>query len=131
LAVAVDTNVVVRLIIADDEEQLEAVHKLLEAQTFYVPLTVLLETHWVLRSRYNLSVEETATALLGLSGLEGVELQNAPWAEWAIERFTEGADFADMLHLAACEDVTGLATFDRKLGRSAGEAVPVPVLTLR
>ncbi len=117
--------------IADDEKQLETVRELLKAQTLFVPLTVLLEAHWVLRSRYSFSSAETATALLSLSRLEGIELQNSQWAEWAIARFMKGADFADMLHLAACEDVTQLATFDRTLGRSAGADSPVPVLTLR
>jgi predicted nucleic-acid-binding protein len=131
LAVAVDTNVIVRLMIADDKKQLQTVHELLEAETFFVPLTVLLEAHWVLRSRYNMTAQDTATALLGLSRLRGIELQNGPWAEWAITRFAEGADFADMLHLAACDDVTQLATFDRNLGRDAGEDSPVPVSTLR
>ena len=117
--------------VADDEEQLGTVRDLLKRRTLYIPMTVLLEAHWVLRSRYGFSAKETAAALQGLARLEGIELQNSPSAEWALTRFAEGADLADMLHLASCENVDGLATFDRKLRRSAGDDLPVQVLTLR
>ena len=52
-----DTNVLVRLLIEDDASQTRRARKLVdtaiaEQETVLVSLPVLLETEWVLRSRY-------------------------------------------------------------------------------
>ena len=52
---AVDTNVVIRLIVEDDAQQLKIVEALLESNQLAIPHTVLLETEWVLRSFYRWS----------------------------------------------------------------------------
>jgi predicted nucleic-acid-binding protein len=53
----IDTNVVVRLVVADDAEQTRRARKLIEQaqsreEPVLVSLLVLLESEWVLRSRY-------------------------------------------------------------------------------
>jgi predicted nucleic-acid-binding protein len=47
---AVDTNVVVRYLTADDPEQFARAVAVVEGAETFVSLTVLLETEWVLRS---------------------------------------------------------------------------------
>ncbi len=54
---SLDTNVLVRLIVQDDEQQALVVAKLLarhakKSESLFVAVTVMLELEWVLRSRY-------------------------------------------------------------------------------
>jgi predicted nucleic-acid-binding protein len=54
---ALDTNVLVRYIVLDDAAQLAAARRLIsrilaEGSTLFVPVTVVLELEWVLRSSY-------------------------------------------------------------------------------
>ena len=54
---SLDTNLLVRLLVADDLPQLHAVESLIRSavrrrQTLFVPITVVLELEWVLRARY-------------------------------------------------------------------------------
>ena len=72
-----DTNVLVRLLIEDDAAQTQRTQKLVDAaaaqeEVVLVSLPVLLETEWVLRSRYQIPPD----AILGLfrAALETREL---------------------------------------------------------
>ena len=73
--IAVDTNVVVRIVTADDPEQTEVARKMLQdAERLWLPKTVLLETEWVLRHGYDLSREVILlTKFQGLSVKEAAE----------------------------------------------------------
>ncbi len=56
---ALDTNVLVRFLVRDDEKQARAVHRMFSraeqgGETFYIPALVLLETIWVLESAYDI-----------------------------------------------------------------------------
>jgi len=46
---AVDTNLLVRIVANDDPEQVRRATSLFETERIFVPKTVLLETEWVLR----------------------------------------------------------------------------------
>ena len=57
LAGSLDTNILVRLVTGDDETQTQTVLRMLAKHSknqklLYVPVTVMLELEWVLRSRY-------------------------------------------------------------------------------
>lgn len=73
-----DTNVLVRWLVEDDDKQAARAKELFEAaraeQTMYfVPSTVMLELEWVLRSRYQFdkaTVLGTFNALLETQELE-------------------------------------------------------------
>jgi predicted nucleic-acid-binding protein len=128
--IAVDTNVVVRLIVADHEGQLAAVRQLMSRCELLVPLTVLLETAWVLRSRYGYDRKELADALDGLARLEGVVVEEPAWAGWAIAQHRAGGDIADYFHLVGAREAAAFATFDRELADRAGAEPPLPIETL-
>jgi predicted nucleic-acid-binding protein len=49
---AVDTNIVVRYLVNDSAAQAARARRLVEREDIFVPLTVLLETEWVLRGVY-------------------------------------------------------------------------------
>ncbi len=58
----IDTNVVVRLVVADDAEQTRRARKLIDQalgrnESVLVSLLALLESEWVLRSRYGFGRE--------------------------------------------------------------------------
>lgn len=131
MTVAVDTNIVVRLIVADDENQLARIADLISSHELFIPLTVLLETQWVLLSRYGYAAQAVADALNNLAALEHIGLEGGAVTAWAISRYRKGADLADMLHLAACDEGVAFATFDRKLAAAAGQTAPSRVMTLR
>lgn len=50
--IAFDTCILVRFLADDDKEQADSAEVLLADNTVFLPKTVLLETEWVLRSRY-------------------------------------------------------------------------------
>lgn len=128
--IAVDTNIVLRLILNDDAGQIEAIRALMRRTRLFVSLTVLLECGWVLESRYRMSRDDVATALDGVAALEGVAIGRAALADWAVDRYRAGADLADMIHLAAAAKTDGFATLDRRVVRRAGPDSPIPVETL-
>ena len=120
--VAVDTNVVLRLLIEDDPQQAERARHLLETETFYLPLTVVLETYWVVHNVYRYSHEATIAALKAFVALPGVEVEH-PGRLAAAIAWAEGAmGFADALHLAATPPGEGFASFDTNLIRLARQA---------
>ena len=126
---AVDTNIVVRVIVADDAVQLARAAAIIAAGVV-VPLTVLLETEWVLRSNYRFARTRIADALTGIFDIETIVIADEPLVRWAIERYRAGADFADMLHLIAARGAEAFVTFDRDLAKDAGAAAPVAVETI-
>jgi len=58
--IAVDTNIMIRLAMRDDEDHYQKASSLLAEHQFFISKTVQLEMEWVLRSRYKQSVEEIA-----------------------------------------------------------------------
>jgi predicted nucleic-acid-binding protein len=75
---AVDTNVVVRLLTADDPKQSAAAKSLFQRQPVWIAKTVLLETGWVLRSLYAYEESVIREAFLKLLGLNNVHVEDEP-----------------------------------------------------
>jgi predicted nucleic-acid-binding protein len=128
----IDTNVVVRLVVADDAEQTHRARKLIDQalardEPVLISLLVLLESEWVLRSRYGFRRE----ALLGIfrALLEARELsfEDEPALEEALFHWRDSVcGFSDCL-IAAHNRQLGCratATFDDKAARLPG-TVPV------
>jgi predicted nucleic-acid-binding protein len=128
--IAADTNVIVRLIIRDDEAQYSASVGLLQQGPIFVSLTVLLETGWVLEHTLKLPRASVVTALSGILRHEMMTIENETEADWALGRYEQGADLADMIHLAANHEMEGFATFDRKIAKQAGQMPVVPIMLL-
>lgn len=124
---AIDTNVIVRFLTADDPEQAQAARRVIEAGAVFIGTTVALETEWVLRSGYQFSSPEIAAALRGLGGLPGVTLEEPAEVAQALDWMGEGMDFADALHLASSGHCSTFLTFDRKLATRAKGLGVIPV----
>jgi predicted nucleic-acid-binding protein len=127
---AVDTNVLVRALVQDDAAQGRRAQALLERQTVYIPVTVVLELEWVLRSRYGYSPGAIAKAMEMLAILENAVVGEQAAVIAAAGKLRQGWDFADALHhalAAGCED---FATFDTTLSRRARrDAAATPPVT--
>jgi predicted nucleic-acid-binding protein len=117
--IAVDTNLVVRLLTRDEEGQYQRARKVFREKQVFLPDTVLLETEWVLRFAYEFPRDMISAALENLCGLPNVRLANPQLLFMAIAWHKEGLDFADALHLAQCQPCTEFLTFDAKLVRKA------------
>jgi predicted nucleic-acid-binding protein len=117
--IALDTNVVVRLLVDDDPAQTRRARKLLESRSALVIPTVLLETEWVLRGAYGIERSVILHSLRKLLGLPNVALASADAVSQALEWFGKGLDFSDALHLALAADAEEFVTFDARLAKRA------------
>ena len=116
--VAVDTNIIIRLAMRDDETQYQKVLALLKEHSFFISRTVQLETEWVLRSRYKRSVVEIADFFALLLQKKQMVCENEQALLNAVAYYRLGADFADALHLANMENLF-FYTFDERFCKKA------------
>lgn len=121
-----DTNLIVRTIVRDNLVQAAIAEAVVEAGIL-LPVTILMETEWVLRSRYRLAREAITNALTGLVDSETVTTPDEAAIRWALTRYAAGADLADMLHLTQSRRADAFLTFDAALAAEAGPAAPVAI----
>lgn len=127
--IAFDTNMLVRALVADNPDQVAIVQQLIASDTIFISRTVLLETEWVLRARYKTSRRQLMEFFAALLELDGTVVEDAESVSLALDWYSQGADFADALHLSACASAV-MHTFDRdfcKAARDAGLAPDVQV----
>jgi len=117
--IAVDTNVVVRLLTADDAAQHAKARKLFQHKEILIPVTVLLETEWVLRYSYEFEPAAITHAFRQLLGLKNVEVSNPLAVRDALAGYEQGMDFADALHISLAGSADSFATFDKALVKQA------------
>lgn len=86
--------------------------------------TVLIETEWVLRSRYGLTRPQIVDALVALPDLLDVRFEHETDVRWAIDRYAVAGELADYLPVAAFRRIGRLATLERRLARWAGPDAP-------
>ena len=123
-----DTNVLVRFLVRDDEVQFEKARKLIKREVaagrrVFISQLVLLETEWVLRSRYGLPKNLIVEAISGLLDAADVRFEDEPTIEEALFTWKETvADFADCLIGAQNRRLgcRATATFDAKAARLPG-----------
>jgi predicted nucleic-acid-binding protein len=115
---AIDTNVLVRLLVNDDEAQGSRARATFEAEDIWIGKTVVLESFWVLRSVYEFDDMSIAHAIEGALGLPRVRVEDAEGVKLALAAVADRIDIADALHVAtASRDARAFATFDRVLAR--------------
>lgn len=116
---AIDTNVVVRYLTGDHSEQSPRARALVDGQPVFVPVTVILEVEWVLRSAYGYTPDQVARALQAFAGLPTVSIEDPEIVAEALQASLRAMDFADALHLGKSAGCDGFASFDRRLIRAA------------
>jgi predicted nucleic-acid-binding protein len=120
---AVDTNLVVRLLVRDDARQLGAAEDF-TAGGAWVSHLVLAETAWVLDAVYDRSAEQIATAIEMLLNHKDLTLQDGDVVASALEHFRlrPVLGFSDcmVLEIARKAGHLPLGTFDRDLAKLDG-----------
>lgn len=125
---ALDTNVLIRYVVQDDEVQLAAARRLIrkcvsDGRTLFVPVTVTLEVEWVLRASFQYSKDEVMEALASLFSAAELSFESERALEVALQLYrTSTADFADCLHIALVAQAgeAPLWTFDRRAAKVGG-----------
>ena len=125
--IAFDTNMLVRALVMDNPGQAAIARRLMTEDTVFLSRTVLLETEWVLRSRYNKSRSELLAFFRALLETENTVIETAEAIGHAVDWYAQGADFADALHLAASGSAV-MHTFDQDFCKSAREAGIAPAV---
>ena len=120
---AIDTNVLVRAIVQDDTEQSARATALLTDSDIFIPVTVMLELEWVLRSRYAFAPKLVAQAIAKITALGNVVVGERQAVLSAASRAAQGWDFADALHLALSEGCKDFTTLDTDLAKRAAREV--------
>jgi len=126
--IAIDTNVLVRLVTDDDEAQSARAAHLFASDDVWLSKTVLLETEWVLRGAYHLDPEAIHEVFERLLSTVSVSIESSEAVRLALSWFHTGMDFADALHLASVSTAEKFATFDRKLARRARRIEDAPAV---
>jgi len=123
-----DTNVLVRFLVRDHEAQFERARRLIKREVgarkkVLISLLVLLETEWVLRSRYSLQKNQIMDAVSGLLDAAELDLEDEPTIEEALYHWKDStADFADCLNGARHRRLgcRATATFDARAVKLPG-----------
>ena len=128
----IDTNVVMRLLVSDDAEQTRRARKLIEQaldreESVLVSLLVLIESEWVLRSRYEFKRNAILGMFRALLGAQELSFEDEPAVEEALFQWQDSAcGFSDCLITAHNRQLgcRATATFDAKAARLPG-ALPL------
>lgn len=120
--IALDTNVLVRMLIEDDRRQARIIEEtIVWAEKNSVPVLilseVLVETVWVLESVYQCSREEILKFLQTLIATPTFVFVDPQVVRNAIHEFKKGGDFADLfiVNQAKQHQAKKFFSFDKKL----------------
>ncbi|MFP4580020.1 MAG: PIN domain-containing protein [Candidatus Sumerlaeia bacterium] len=123
--IALDTNIIIRFLVRDDENQARLVYQHLakaekERRRFFISSLVVLETIWVLQSAYGLSRAEVLEALDDMRHMAVFAFEDEEVLVRLLNEALESrCDLADLLialvaESAACESCL---TLDKKAAR--------------
>lgn len=131
MKIAVDTNVLVRAAVRDDDQQADAATKLMgRAEVVAIAVPCLCEFVWVLRSVYRILPADIAKAIRRLLAAENVET-NRPAVNAGLAVLDDGGDFADGAIAYEGRWLGGetFVSFDRRaVEMLAAEGVPARLL---
>ena len=124
----IDTNVLVRFLVRDNEVQFEKARKLIKREVsagrrVFVNQLVIMETEWVLRSRYVVPKNQIIEAISALLDATDVQFEDEPTIEEALFIWKDTtADFADCLIGAKNRRLgcRATASFDAKAAKLPG-----------
>ncbi len=121
MKIAIDTNVLVRYLVWDDEHQARlAAERIEAADAVVIPTVVFCETVWVLTRAYKLPHRAIGRTLRDLVETKGIEIERLA-VEAGLEWLEQGGDFADgvILQQATRSGAEHVVTFDRKMAKAA------------
>ena len=128
MMLGLDTNVLIRFLVRDDQAQFEKARRLIKREVaagrgIFVNQLLLLETEWVLRSRYGLTKNRIIEVISGLLEASDVQFEDEPAIEEALLTWKDAsAGFAVCLIGAKNRRLgcRATATFDVRAAKLAG-----------
>jgi len=127
---AIDTNILVRALVRDDAAQSARAQALMSEHEIFIPVTVMLELEWVLRSRYAYPPKVVAQALEKIAALGNAVVAEREAVLAATAKVMQGWDFADAMHHALSQGCDDFVTLDADLARRATRGIKaVPKVT--
>lgn len=114
--IAFDTNLLVRIATNDVPRERAIALSLLDAYRVFIPITVVLECEWVLRSRYDYKPLDFRDFMRYLASHGNVNLEKQELVLRALNAHENGCDFADALHALGSDNAV-LYTLDKKLAK--------------
>ncbi len=123
---AIDTNILIRYLVRDDEGQFKQVLALFEEyreNSLRINVPVIIEAAWVLSGSYNYSKDELIKTFRHLIKTEGLDVQNDKIIEKALDMYEHSnADFEDCMITAQNEftNHSPTFTFDKKASKLKG-----------
>jgi predicted nucleic-acid-binding protein len=126
--IALDTNILVRLITQDDPRQAALAERLIqqateEGEACFVSDVVLCKLEWVLEACYEATRSDLLTAIQELASREIFAFEDSDSLHWAINLYRESkAEFSDALIGAKArgQGASTTYTFDRVLSHHEG-----------
>ena len=125
--IAVDTNILVRLLTEDDPIQAKRAATLMDSDDIFIPKTVMLETEWVLHHAYGIDKDAITKGFQKMLGLQNVSVEDQQTVFQAISWYGAGLDFADALHLASSMKDDGFVTFDKAFIKKARKLISIDI----
>lgn len=121
IMIAIDTNILVRIVTNDEPEQALRAANILNNHAIFISKTVILELEWVLRFSYSLKRTIILATLQQILATDGFTIEQSSIIEQSLQWYEKGMDFADALHLASSLHAEKFASFDKKLIKKANE----------
>ena len=123
--IAVDTNILVRFLVRDDDFQAEAVRKRFKQaeerrERLKIPLLVVLELIWVLESAYGKTRYEILDSIRDMRQMKVFEFEAVNVIEGMLDDGLKyKADLSDILiaRSAELQGCTSCITFDKQAGK--------------
>ncbi len=112
---SVDTNILARYVLADDEVQFETACYVIDTHKCFVPITVTLELAWVLKAN-QISKDKIIDCLMELISLANLVFEYENSIKMAMQWEKQGMDIADAIHLSIADNqkFIPVLTFDKK-----------------
>lgn len=126
--IGIDTNVLLRLLVRDDDEQVRLVERFMSTRFSkddpgFVSRVVIAETAWVLKDVYGYERKQIAAAIRAVVNVSELQMESADEIHAAIADFERSsAGFTDCL-LVRTNSAAGCShtvTFDRKAAKLTG-----------
>jgi len=123
--IAIDTNVLVRFLVQDDKKQSRIVYNRFkqaeaEHQQLFIPLIVVLETIWVLKSAYEMPRDKILYSIENLMQMPILDFEaDHVLTSFLLSGKTHKTDLPDLLiaHAAEAAGCDEIITFDKKASR--------------
>jgi len=122
--IGLDTNVVIRHLVQDDQDQSQAASALMdtltETEPGYLSVIAVVEVYWVLRRAYRISAERCVELLSNLVDTRELRIDQESVVRAALDASDDGLEFPDAViaelgHTAGCHYTM---TFDRPAART-------------